>query len=181
MRLAFNLYYLYSFVFYAPIYLSVTVNGAHNVEQQKFLNVTRYLIVFFSDYLRESFNKFPDFFFVWALLLIVHSWNSSPLRSNLLQLQCTCCTVPTTSARPHGSHIVRTCQWPSSQPLSSPQLSPNDSFWAYGIPNVSGSKVWTIWRLRNCLDAHLGQIVSDKDGVVDWCIVRVEMPLTRFE
>ena len=35
-------------------------------------------------------------------------------------------------------------------------------------------------RLRNC-HAHLGQIVFDKDGVVDWCIVFVEMPLTRFE
>ena len=46
---------------------------------------------------------------------------------------------------------------------------------------VTGSKVWTRGKLRNCLDAHLGQIVCDKDGVVDWCIVRVEMPLTRFE
>ena len=35
--------------------------------------------------------------------------------------------------------------------------------------------------MRICLDAHLGQIVCDKDGVVDWCIVLVEMPLTRFE
>ena len=33
----------------------------------------------------------------------------------------------------------------------------------------------------NCLDAHLGQIVRDKDGVVDWCIVMVEMLLTKFE
>ena len=33
-------------------------------------------------------------FFVWALLLIVHTWNSSPLRSNLLRLQCPC-TVST--------------------------------------------------------------------------------------
>ena len=32
--------------------------------------------------------------------LIEHTWNSSPLRSNLLRLQCTC-TIPTTSARPH--------------------------------------------------------------------------------
>ena len=48
-------------------------------------------------------------------------------------------------------------------------------------PKVTGSKVWTIGRVRNCLDAHLGQIVYDKDGVVDWCIVLVEMPLTRFE
>ena len=41
-------------------------------------------------------------FFVWPLLLIVHTWNSSPLRSNLLRLQCTCCIVPTTSEQPHG-------------------------------------------------------------------------------
>ena len=45
----------------------------------------------------------------------------------------------------------------------------------------TGCKVWTIGGVRNCLDAHLGQIVCDKDGVVDWCIVLVEMPLTRFE
>ena len=32
-------------------------------------------------------------FFVLALLLIVYTWNSSPLRSNLLRLQCTCCTI----------------------------------------------------------------------------------------
>ena len=36
-------------------------------------------------------------------------------------------------------------------------------------------------RVRNCLDVNLGQIVCDKEGVVDWCIVLVEMPLTRFE
>ena len=38
------------------------------------------------------------------------------------------------------------------------------------------SKVWTIGWVRNCLDTHLGQIVCDKDGVVDWYIVLVEMP-----
>ena len=27
--------------------------------------------------------------------MIVHTWNLSPLRSNILRLQCTCCTVPT--------------------------------------------------------------------------------------
>ena len=68
-------------------------------------------------------------FVVWALLLIVHTWNSSPLRSNLLQLQCTCCT----SRRPHGSPLVWACQWPSSQPLSSHQFSHNDSLWGKGI------------------------------------------------
>ena len=68
-------------------------------------------------------------FFVWALLLIVHTWNSNPLRSNFLRLQCTCSTVPTTSGRPHGTPLVWACQWPSSQPLSSPQLSHNNSLW----------------------------------------------------
>ena len=77
--------------------------------------------------IRVAYDKFPDFF-VWALLLIVHTRNSS----NLLRLQCTCCTVPTTSARPHGSPLVWACQWPTSQPLSYPQLSYNDSLWALG-------------------------------------------------
>ena len=76
--------------------------------------------------LQISFQTFS----VWALLLIVHIWNSSPLPSNLLRLQCTCCTVPTTSRRPHGSPIVLACQWPSSQPLSSPQFSHKDNIWA---------------------------------------------------
>ena len=44
------------------------------------------------------------------------------------------------------------------------------------LAKVTGSKVWTIGRGMNCLDIHLGQIVCDKDGVVDWCIVLVEMP-----
>ena len=87
---------------------------------------------FFHLKLRWAYDKFPPFF-VWALLLIVHTWNSSPLRSNLLRLQCTCCTVPTTSGRPHGSRLLWAYQWPSSQPLSSPQLSHNDSLWALGI------------------------------------------------
>ena len=73
-----------------------------------------------------AYDKFPDFF-VWALLLIVHTW---PLRSNLLLLQCTCCTISTTSRRSHGSPLLWVCQWPSSQPLSTPQLSHNDSLWA---------------------------------------------------
>ena len=35
--------------------------------------------------------------------------------------------------RPHGSPLVWACQWPSSLPLSSPQLSHNDSLWAERI------------------------------------------------
>ena len=79
-----------------------------------------------------SLNKFPDFF-IWALLLLVHTSNSTPLRNNLLWLQCTCCTIQTTSGRHHGSPLVWACQWPLSQPLTSPQLSHNDSLWAKGI------------------------------------------------
>ncbi len=30
--------------------------------------------------------------------------------ANLLQLQCTCCTVPATSGRPHGNPLVLACQ-----------------------------------------------------------------------
>ena len=82
----------------------------------------------FSRYVRGSLNKFPDFF-LWALLLIVHTWNYSSLRSYIFRLQCTCSTVPTISGRPHGSPLVWACQWPSSQPLSSLQLSYNDSLW----------------------------------------------------
>ena len=64
--------------------------------------------------------------------MIVQTWNSSPLWSILLRLQYTC-TFPTTSGRSNGSPLVSACQWPSSQPLSSPQLSHNDSLWALGI------------------------------------------------
>ena len=90
------------------------------------------LLIYIYIYIRGAYDKFPDFFFVMALLLIVHTWNSTPLRSNLLQLQCNCYTVPTTSRTPHGSPLVWACQWPSSQPLSSPQLSHNDSLWTSG-------------------------------------------------
>ena len=41
-----------------------------------------------------------------------------------------CVKSKVTSWRPYGSPLVWACQWPSSQPLSSPQLSHNDSLWA---------------------------------------------------
>ena len=112
--------YIYIYIY---IYLEIHI---HTYMYTYFHTICLYVDI------RGSLNKFPDFF-VWALSWIVHTWNSSPLRSNLLRLQCTCCTVPTTSRRPHGSPLVWACQWPSSQPLSSPQLSHNDSLWAWGI------------------------------------------------
>ena len=45
-------------------------------------------------------------------------------------------------------------------------------------PKVTGSKVWTIGRLRNKIVCDMDQIVCDKDGVVDWYIILEEMPLT---
>ena len=99
-----------------------------------------YLVLFFfKSYIYEVHTISFQTFFVWAFLLIVHTWNSSPFRSNLPRLQCICCTVPTTSGRPHGSPLVWACQWPSSQPLSS-QLSHNDSLWALGITKSQREK-----------------------------------------
>ena len=132
-------------------------------------------------------------FFVWALLLIVHTWNSSPLRSNLLWLQCTCCTVPTTSQRPHGSTLVWACQWPSSQPLSSPQFSHNNSLWAYGISKshreqrldyrdgdeLSWCPFWSnsLWQGWSCGLVHytggnatdpIWRVLAYSDGISSW-------------
>ena len=103
----------------------------------------------------ETYLKFPNFFFVWTLLLIVHTWNSSPLRSNFLRLQCTCCTIPTTSGRPHGSPLAWASQWPSSQPLSSPQLSYNDSLWTLVITKSHRERGLdyrsnSLWQGRSC-------------------------------
>ena len=95
------------------------------------LKLTRVMTYsFWNIYIYEDHEIIFQIFFVWAFLLIVHTWNSNPFRSNLLRLQCTCCTVQTTSGRPHGSPLVWACQWPLSQPLPSPQLSHNDSLWA---------------------------------------------------
>ena len=53
--------------------------------------------------IQGSLNKFLDFF---RMGTFIDSTHMKPLRSNLLRLQCTCCTVPTTSGRPNGSPLV---------------------------------------------------------------------------
>ena len=130
---------------------------------------------------------------MWALLLIVYTWNSSSIRSNLLWLQCTCFTITTTSRRLHWSPLVWACPWPSSQPLSSPQLSYNDSLWALGMtkshmeqgldyreaeelswyPSWSNS-LWQGWSCGlvycpagNATDA-IWRVLASSDGISSW-------------
>ena len=53
----------------------------------------------------------------------------------------------------HGSLLVWACQWPSSQPLSSTQLSHNDSHWTQGISK-----------------SHREQGVDNREGEeLSWC------------
>ena len=107
-------------------------------------------------------------------------------------MQCTC-TIPTTSGRAHGSPLVWACQWPLSQPLSSPQLSHNDSLWASGItkshreqgldyregdelswcPSWSNS-LWQEWscRLVHCPDGNatdlIWRVLASSLGISSW-------------
>ena len=123
-------------------------------------------------------------FFVLALLLIVHTWNSSPLRSNLLRFNAL--VVPFQQLL-EGPMEVLLCEHVNDLRhrlfhLNCLITTASKFFLELReIPKVIGSKVWTIRRVRDCLDAHLGQIVCDKDGVVDWRTVLVEMPLARFQ
>ena len=45
----------------------------------------------------------------------------------------------------HRSPLVWACQWPSSQPLSSPQLSHNDSLWDQGITKNHSEQDLDYW------------------------------------
>ena len=134
---------------------------------------------------------FPDSF-VWTLHLRVHTWNSCSLQSNLLRRLCTC-TVPTTSGTPHGRPLMWACQWPSSQPLSSHQLSHDNSLCAKGIsksqreqdldyreaeeltwcPSWSNS-LWQGWScgLVHCPGGNatepIWRVLASSDGILSW-------------
>ena len=105
-------------------------------------------------------------FFVWAFLLRVHTWNSSLLRSN----------DPAAMHLLYRSNNFSKASWKSSLKVSMTFVTTS-----FISSIISKRQPLSLGTLRNCFDAHLGQIVCDKDGVVDWCIVLVEMPLTRFE
>ena len=115
------------------------------------------------------------------------------LRSNLLRLQCPNCIVPTTSGRPHGSPLVWACRWPLSQPLSSPQLSYNDSLWADGLTKshweqdldyreteeLSWFPSWSnsLWQGWSCGLVHcpagnatdpIWRVLASSDGISAW-------------
>ena len=134
-----------------------------------------------------------------GILLIVHIWNSSHLRINLLRLQCTCYTIPTTSARLHGSLLVWACPWPTSLVLSSPQLSHNDSLWASGITKShweQGLDYWegdqlswcpswsnSLWQGWSCGLVHcprgndpdpIWRVLASSDGISSWTPLKIQ-------
>ena len=84
---------------------------------------------------------------------------------------------------PHGCPLVWACQWPLSQPLSSPQLSHNDSPLSLGNnQKVTGSKVLDYREAEELSwcpswSNSLWQGMELWTGVLSWW----KMPLTRFE
>ena len=147
--------------------------------------------------MRGAYDKFPDFFGMDTFIDSTHM--------KLLRLQCTCCTVTTTSGRPHGSPLEQGYQWPSSQPLLSPQLSHNDSLWAQGItkshreqgldyregkelswcPSWSNSR-WQGWscRLVHCPGENatdpIWRVRASSEGISSWTLLKPQDRLPVF-
>ena len=113
--------------------------------------------------------------------------------NNLLGLQCTCCTVPISSGRPQGSLQMYACQWFSSQPLSSLQLTHNNSLWTLGITKshreqgldyregdeLSWCPSWSnrLWQGWSCGLVHfprgnatdpIWRVLASSDGISTW-------------
>ena len=90
------------------------------------LNTNRFLIKKHRNRnLQVSLNKFPDFFRM-GTYMIVHTWNSSALRSNPPPAAIHLLYHSNSFWKAHGSPLVWANQWPSSQPLSSPQFERSD-------------------------------------------------------
>ena len=95
-------------------------------------------------------------------------------------MQCTCCTVPTISGRPHGSLLVWPCQWPSFKPLSTPQLPHNDNLWAYreakrlswcpSCPNIrcQGGSCGLMYCPGGNSTNPIWRVLASSDGISSW-------------
>ena len=100
-------------------------------------------------------------------------------------MQCICFSVPTTSGRPHGNPLVWACQWPSAQPLSSPQLSHNDGHKEQSLdyketeelswcPSWSNSlwQGWSCGLVHNCPGGNttdpIWRVLVSSDGISSW-------------
>ena len=145
------------------------------------LFVSHYIYIYIYIYIGGSLNKFPDVFRMATFIDSTHIKLYSP--SEVISSGCNALVVPfqqllkgpmeallcerVNDLRHSLFHILKCLI------TTAPEL------WEY--PKVTGRKVCTMGRLRNCLHALLGQIVCNKNGVVEWSIVLVEMPLTRFE
>ena len=116
-------------------------------------------------------------FFVGALSLIVHTWNSS-LYFEVISSGCNALVVPFQQLPEgpievllydlrHSLFYLLNCLITTASELKE-------------LAKVTESKVWTIGRLRNCLDAHLGKI-SWQGWSCGLVHCQKEMPLTRFD
>ena len=78
-------------------------------------------------YIQGSLNKFPDFFHMGTFIDSTHMKTVVPFE--VISFGCNALVVPFQQllARPNESPLVWVCQWPSSQPLSCPQLSHQNS------------------------------------------------------
>ena len=96
-------------------------------------------------------------FFVRPLLLIVYTWNSSPFE--VISSDCNALVVPFWQFLEGSMEVL-------CERVNDPRHS---LLHLLNCLITTASKVSlslrTISRVRNCHDAHLGQIVCDKDGV----------------
>ena len=147
---------------------------------QNLINLNIYIYIYIYIYIRAPLNKFPRCFYGYFYWEYTHE---TLVPFEVISASCNALVLPLQRLL-EGHMEVLLCERVNDLCLSHFHLLNCLITTASEVredAKVTGSKVWTIGRLRNCLDAHIGQIVSDKDGVVDWCIVLVEMPRTRFE
>ena len=89
---------------YTPIYIYIYLH----IYIYTYIHMCIYICIYTYEVHTISFQIFLYEHFYWQ-----YTWNSSPLRNNVLRLQCTCCTIPRTSGRSHGSPLMWACQWSS--------------------------------------------------------------------